>query len=91
VPIEFQQAERHHGVGADPGGPPGYGDPGRQGIQVERVLGQSLEHPYVGGGDQVPRGHERGTQPHDQIGGHSGRRRLFRQVFAHPNPPSDSP
>lgn len=88
-PVSLEQAERHHGIGADPGGPPGDADPGRQSVQFEHVLAESLENAYVGGGDQVSRGHERGTQLHDQLGGDSGRRRRFGQVLAHPQSSSE--
>ena len=43
---------------------------------------QSLEHPTSEAAIEMPCGHERGTQLHDQFGGHRGQPRRFGQVFA---------
>lgn len=83
VPLE--QADGHHGIGANPGGAPGYVDPGGQCVEVERAVAERLEQPDLDGRDEVPGGHERNTQPEDRLGGHPRRLCGFRQA----SPPSD--
>jgi hypothetical protein len=68
VVVALEQAERDHGVGADPCGAARQAGARSQRIEARRTVGERLEEAELVRGEQVLGRHEPGGQPHDRLG-----------------------